>query len=162
MSKSVWIILGMGLITMLALSAGMMLSLGQFTETPAIEWVRLGELIGREFKANPVGVRVNMRSRPSAMIINYSSLIDTKFNVSLQNAEMEKLANYAISNYKKGKEQRLIEEIQVTRSETHGSGCFKQSYVGHYTLKNPYYNTNPYQNSNSQYIPPSANGPDQR
>ena len=143
MSKSIWIIVAMGLITMLALSAGMMVSLGQFQETPAIEWVRLSELIGREFKADPVGVRVNLRSRPSAMIVSYSSLIDSKFNVSLQNAEMEKVALYAITNYKKGKEQRLIEEIQVTRSETHGSGCFKQTYVAHYTLKNPFLNTAP-------------------
>ncbi len=133
----------MGLVTMLVLAAGMMVSLGQFSETPAVEWVRLAELIGREFKAEPVGVRVNMRSMPSVMIINYSSLVDTKFNVSLQNAEMEKLARFAISNYKKDREQRLIEEIQVTRSETHGSGCFRQTYVAHYTLKNPFYNAAP-------------------
>src|SRR5438128_1929116 len=108
-------IVAMGAVTMLVLSAGMMVSLGSFQETPAAEWVRLAENIGREFKAEPVSVRVNMRSRPSAMIINYSSLVDTKFNVSMQNAEMEKLAHFAIDNYKKGREQRLIDEIQVTR-----------------------------------------------
>ena len=136
-------IAGMGLMTALFLAIGMMVSLGQFKETPAIEWVRLGEIIGREFKADPVGVRVNMRSKPSAMIINYASLVDTKFNVSLQNAEMEKVAQYAIENYNKAREHRLIEEIQVTRSETHGRGCFKQTYVAHYTVKNPLYTTSP-------------------
>jgi hypothetical protein len=131
-------IVAMGAVTMLVLAVGMMVSLGNFTETPAAEWVRLAENISREFKADPVSVRVNMRSMPSAMIVTYSSLVDSKFNVSLQNAEMEKVAQFAIANYKKGREQKLIEEIQVTRSETHGSGCFKQTYVAHFTLKNPY------------------------
>ncbi len=136
-------IVAMGLVTMLVLSAGMMVSLGQFQETPAIEWVRLAENIGREFKAEPVSVRVNLRSAPSAMIINYTALVDSKYNVSLQNAEMEKVARFAITNYKKGREQRLIEEIQVTRTETHGSGCFKQTFVAHFTLKNPFLNSLP-------------------
>jgi hypothetical protein len=136
-------IIAMGCITMLALSAGMMVSLGNFQETPAADWVRLAENIGREFKAEPVSVRVNMRSSPSAMIVNYSSLVDSKFNVSLQNEEMEKVANFAITNYRKGREQRNINEIQVTRSETHGSGCFKQTYVARFTLQNPYANTFP-------------------
>ncbi len=136
MSKTVWVIASMGLITMLLLAAGMAVSLGQFQEIPAVEWVRLAESIGREFKADPVSVKLSLRKTPSAMEIAYSSLVDSKFDLSVQNAEMEKLARYAIKTYK-GKEQTLVDEIQITRSETHGRGCFQQTYVAHFTLPNP-------------------------
>lgn len=136
MSKTVWLIATMGMLTMLALALGMALSLGQFTEVPAVEWVRVSETIAREFKAEQVSTRINLRSSPSVMTVTYSSLIDTKYDLSVQNAEMENVAKYAITNYK-GREQTLVDEIQVTRSETHGSGCFKQTYVAHFTLQNP-------------------------
>jgi hypothetical protein len=129
-------IASMGLITMLVLAAGMAVSLGQFQETPAVEWVRLAESIGQEFKADPVSVKLALRKTPSAMEISYSSLVDSKFDLSLQNAEMERVAGYAIRTYR-GREQTLVDEIQITRSETHGRGCFQQTYVAHFTLPNP-------------------------
>ncbi len=134
MSKTVWLVLGMGLISMLILSLGMMLSLGQFTETPAAEWVKLSEQTGREFKAEPVSVRVNLRSMPRVMVINYSSLVDSHYDLSFQNKEMEKVARFALQNYKEAKK---VDEVQVTRSETHGRGCFRQTYVAHFTYPNP-------------------------
>jgi hypothetical protein len=133
-SKTVWLVLGMGLISMLILSAGMMLSLGQFTETPAAEWVKLSEQTGREFTAQPISIRANLRNVPRVMVINYTSLVDSHFNLSLQNKEMENVARYALKNYKDAKK---IDEVQVTRSETHGRGCFQQTFVAHFTLPNP-------------------------
>jgi hypothetical protein len=130
-----WMISIMGLVTLMAMAMGMAVSLGQFKEAPAMEWVRLSELIAREFKAEQVGVKLNQRL-PAAMVISYSSLIDSKYDLSLQNAEMERVANFAIKNYK-GREQTRLDEIQVTRSETHGRGCFRQTYVAHFTLPNP-------------------------
>lgn len=135
MSKSVWLIVTMGLVTALALALGMGVSLGSFQEAPAFEWVRLAELVGREFKAEHVTLRMDLRSRPSAMKITYSSLVDSKFNLSMQNAEMEKVAAFAIQNYK-GREQTMVDEIQVTRSETRGRGCFQQTYVATLTVPN--------------------------
>jgi hypothetical protein len=135
-SKSVWLISMMGLLTLLVMSVGMAISLGQFQEVSAVEWVRLSESIARQFKAEHVGIKVNLRTLPSAMIVSYSSLVDSKYNLSLQNAEMESVANYAIKNFK-GREQTMVDEIQVTRSETHGRGCFRQTYVAHFTLPNP-------------------------
>jgi hypothetical protein len=126
----------MGLLTMLLLTAGMAITLGQFQEVPAAESVRLAGTIGRDFKADHVSVRILLQKSPSAMAISYSSLVDSKFDLSVQNAEMEKVANYAARAYK-GREQTWVDEIQVTRSETHGSGCFQQTYVAHFTLPNP-------------------------
>jgi len=126
----------MGLLTMLLLAVGMAMTLGQFQEVPAAEWVRLSESIGRQFKAENVSVRVLLQRNPSAMAISYSSLVDSKFNLSMQNSEMESVAQYAIKAYK-GREQMILDEIQITRSETHGRGCFQQTYVAHFTLPNP-------------------------
>jgi len=135
-SKSIWLISIMGLLTLLVLAVGMAISLSQFQEVPAVEWIRLSESIGREFKAEHVGVKISLRDVPSRMVVTYSSLIDSKYDLSLQNAEMEKVATYAIRNYK-GREQSKVDQIEITRSETHGRGCFRQTYVAHFTLPNP-------------------------
>jgi len=124
----------MGLLTMLALSMGMMLSLGQFTETSASEWVKLAELTGRQFKAKPISVRVNLRNTPRIMVITYSSLVDSHYDLSVQNTEMEDVAKFALQNYSQAKK---VDEVQVTRSETHGRGCFQQTFVSHFTYPNP-------------------------
>jgi len=126
----------MGLLAMLVLAAGMAMSLSQFQDTPAVEWVRLSEAVGREFKADHVTVKITLQKNPSTMALAYSSLLDTKFNLSVQNAEMENVAKFAIKTYK-GREQTMVDEIQITRSETHGRGCFQQTYVAHFTLPNP-------------------------
>lgn len=126
----------MGLLTMLVLALGMMFSLGQFQDAPAAEWIKLAETVGREFKAEHVNIQMDLRKTPSSMKIAYSSLVDSKFNLSAQNAEMENLARFAIKTYK-GREQTLVDEIQVTRSETRGRGCFQQTYVSTLTIPNP-------------------------
>ena len=87
----------MGLITLLVLAIGMAISLGQFQEVPAVEWIRLSESIAREFKAEHVGIKISLRDVPSRMVVTYSSLVDSKYDLSLQNAEMEKVANFAIN-----------------------------------------------------------------
>jgi hypothetical protein len=133
-SKTVWLVLAMGAITMLLLTLGMMLSLEKFQTTPAAEWVKLAEQIGREFKAEPVSIRVSLHSVPRVMVINYSSLLDSHFDLTAQNGEMEKVARFALKNFKDAKK---VDEVQVTRSETHGRGCFRQTYVGNFTLPNP-------------------------
>jgi hypothetical protein len=133
-SKTIWLVLSMGLLSMLALAIGMMVSLEQFQETPAAEWVKLAEQAGRQFKASPISLRVNLRSAPRSMVINYTSLVDSHYDLSLQNAEMESIAKYAIQNYSLAKK---VDEVQVTRTETHGRGCFRQTFVSQLTYPNP-------------------------
>jgi hypothetical protein len=132
--KTVWVVAGMGLLSMLALSMGMMLSLGQFQETSASEWVKLAEMAGRQFKAKPISIRVDLRSTPKIMVISYSSLVDSHYDLSVQNTEMENIAKFSLQNYSQAKK---VDEVQVTRTETHGRGCFQQSFVSHLTYPNP-------------------------
>ena len=136
MSKSIWVIIILAAITALMLSLGMMISLGQFQELPEAEWVKLGEAVTAEFKLEKVGVRVSIHESPSTMHLNYLTKADSKFNSSVQNAEMERIAEFAAKTYT-GKDLYLIEKVKVTRSETHGSGCFQQTYVATLTYTNP-------------------------
>jgi hypothetical protein len=135
-SKTVWLVVVMGLLAALVLAFGMMISLSQFQEVPAADWVKLAELTTREFKMDNAAVRVNLKAIPSVMRITYLTRADSKFDLTQQNLEMEKIANFAVENYK-GKDLGLIDQVQINRSETHGSGCFQQTYVANFTLANP-------------------------
>src|SRR5262245_42247695 len=105
----------------MVLAFAMMLSLGQFQETPQADWVKLAEQITAEFNLDHTSVRVALRERPTQLRVTYLTRQDSKFNLAVQNAEMEKIASYAMQNYK-GRDLHLVEQITVNRSETHGSG----------------------------------------
>jgi hypothetical protein len=126
----------MGLITAMVLALAMMLSLGQFQEIPAADWVKLSESLTNEFKVTNVAVRVNLTSQPTQMKISYASPNDSKFDLSVQNAEMERVAAFAVKAYR-GKDANMIDQVAVTRSETHGSGCFKQTYTASVSVPTP-------------------------
>jgi len=135
----------MGAICMLALSMGMMVSLGQFQEIPAAEWVKCATAISNEFNFENVVVKVNLRNPPSSMKISYVTKESSKFDSSAQNVEMEKVAQFALQNYK-GKDLTRIDQVEITRSEIHGRGCFQTTYVANLTVPNSKRQSNyPYQ-----------------
>lgn len=128
----------MGFVTITLLIVGMMISLMQFQKgSPAVKFVKLAELVGREFKVDNVGADVRMDPAPGNLRITYLTRVDSKFDTSVQNAEMRKVAEFAIKNYE-GSDRHHLGEIQVVRSETHGSGCFQTTYVARFTLPNSY------------------------
>ena len=132
----------MGLVTMLALSMGMMVSLNQFREVPAAEWVKLASGVTDQFKFENVSVRVSLIDRPSTMKISYVTKGNSNsFDSSAQNVEMEKVAQFAVENYK-GKELNRIDEVRIHRSEVHGRGCFQTTYEADLTYANPKRKTN--------------------
>jgi len=131
-----WTIAIMGTSTLLLISIAMMLSLTQFQETPSGDWVKISEQISSEFKAKSVAVRINFAMAPGFMKISYVAGIDSKYDLASQNAEMERIARFAISNYK-GKDMKYVTEIRVNRTEVHGSGCFQSTYVSNFTLPVP-------------------------
>jgi hypothetical protein len=135
-SRTVWVIAIMGTVTLLLISIAMMFSLTQFQETPSGEWVKLAEQIAAEFKAKNVAVRVIFSVPPAHLKISYLAGVDSKYDLAVQNAEMERVARFAVANYK-GKDMRYVTEVRVNRTETHGSGCFQSTYIGTYTLPVP-------------------------
>ena len=138
MSKSLWAVAVMGSLTLLLLVAGMVLSLDQFTvSSPAVKWVKLAEQITHDFKLDTTAAEVRIGLPTSSLRVAYVTHEDSKFDLSAQNAEMEKIARFAIGKYE-GSDRRKIDEVQVTRSEIHGRGCFQQTYVAHFTLANPF------------------------
>ncbi len=126
----------MGVLTALILAMAMMFSLGKYKETDAATRTKLSETIQAEFALDTVGTRVRIDRIPTALEVFYTTRADSKFDTSAQNAEMQKIAEFAVSRYE-GKDLRFIDEIRVTRSETHGSGCFQQTYVGQLSVPNP-------------------------
>jgi hypothetical protein len=137
-SKGLWAILVMGFVTVTLLVVGMMISLTQFQAgSPAVKFVKLAEQIGREFGIETVAAEVRVDPAPGSLRISYLTRVDSKFDLTVQNAEMKKIAEYAIKNYQ-GNDRSWISDVQIQRSETHGSGCFQQTYLAHFTLPNPY------------------------
>jgi hypothetical protein len=137
-SKGLWVIIVMGFLTITLLVVGMMMSLTQFqAASPAVKFVKLAEQISHEFKLEPVAAEVRLQPPPGALRVTYLTRVDTKFDITAQNAEMKKIAEFAIKNYQ-GNDRNWISDIQIQRSETHGSGCFQQTYVANFTLPNPY------------------------
>ena len=126
----------MAAVTTVALVMGMMVSLGQLQEVPAAEWLKLAEATNSQFNLEKVAVRVDLVGRPTSMQLSYLTKADSKFDASLQNAEMETIAQFAVNTYK-GKDLHLIENVLVTRSETRGSGCFQETFVAKLTYVNP-------------------------
>jgi len=131
-----WTIAIMGMVTLLLISIAMMFSLSQFQETDSKDWVKIAEQITSEFKAKSVAVRINFAMPPGYMKISYVAGIDSKYDLASQNAEMERMARFAVATYK-GKDIKYVTEIRVNRTEVHGSGCFQSTYVSNYTLQVP-------------------------
>jgi len=128
----------MAFITIVLLVVGMMVSLMQFQRgSPAVKLVKLAEQIRNEFKVENVGADVRIEPMPGHLRITYLTRVDTKFDSTVQNQEMWKVAEFAIKKYE-GSDRPRLGEIQVSRSESHGSGCFQQTYVAHVTVPNPY------------------------
>src|SRR6185436_2020247 len=127
----------MGLVTMLALSMGMMVSLGQFQEVPAADWVKLAQGISEQFKFDNVTVRVDLQTGgPSKLKVAYITKSNSGHDSSAQNVEMENVAKFATDNYK-GRELSRIDKVEITRSEIHGKGCFQTTYVANLSSDNP-------------------------
>jgi hypothetical protein len=135
-SRSVWVILCLSAFTALILVVGMMVSLNQLQEHPAAHWVKLAEATTARFNLEKVSVRVDLVAKPTSMQLSYLTKTDTKFDTTIQNAEMDAVAQFAVNTYK-GNDLHQIENVLITRSETHGSGCFQETYVAKYTYVNP-------------------------
>src|SRR5262245_16365030 len=106
-------ILIMGAVTMLALSMGMMVSLNQFQEVPAADWVKLAQAVTNEFKFDTVSVRVSVRGDgPSALKVIYITSKNYTFDASAQNVEMESVAKFAVENYK-GKDLPKLDQVEI-------------------------------------------------
>lgn len=136
MSRSVWVIVVLAAGTALVLTFAMMITLGQFQEIPAADWVKLAEATTAEFKLEKVAVRVTFAENPTAMHISYVTKRDSKFDAAVQNAEMERVAEFAVNKYA-GSDLYRIERVRITRSEVTGSGCFQQTYVATFNYPNP-------------------------
>lgn len=127
----------LGLMTALLLSVAMMFGLTALEQTPAGYRSKLSEIIRAEFPVDQIGTEVRMEPKPARLLVTYITRVDTKFDVSVQNAEMQKIGEFAIGKYQ-GRDKVWIDEIRIVRTEIHGRGCFQQNYTAALTIANPH------------------------
>jgi hypothetical protein len=134
-SKTLWSVLVMGLMSALLLTVAMMFGLSAFQQSPAGARSKLGEQIRTEFSFAAAGADVQVYAQPSRLNISYETHQNSRFDVAVQNAEMQRVAEFAIGKVEP-RTRVKIEELRVVRTEVHGRGCFQQSYVSALTFPN--------------------------
>jgi hypothetical protein len=136
--KSVWVVLSLGAVAALLLVVAMMASLSQFKDTPAAMRTALAASIQNEFQFIATGTEVRNQAEKSWLRIVYEAKPskDIAFSKEASDAEMTRVAQYAIEHYK-GRDRTVLDEIRVYRSETHGRGCFQSEYKADLAIPNP-------------------------
>jgi hypothetical protein len=141
MSRTVWSIVIIGFLTVVFLVMAMFLVLQKYNESSYSSATKLAQGIKNEFNFESVGTATDVlptsEGLRSVLLVQYDTHVDTKFDVTVQKQEMEKVARFAAEKSDAGDQKRFF-EIRVRRTEIHGRGCFQQSYVSDHTLPNPF------------------------
>jgi len=135
-NRSVWVIIILGFLTVVILVIAMLGALRTFGDSPQSNATKLALSIKGEFKFESVGTVVRDEGMKGALFVHYETHANSKFNQEAQLSEMEKVALFASSKLDIG-ERKRVDEIRVRRTEIHGRGCFKQSYVANHVRPNP-------------------------
>ena len=137
MSRSVWVILILGFLTVIVLVIAMLGALRQFGDSPHSNATKLALAIKGEFHFESTVTATRNEGMRGFLVIHYETHADSKFNQELQIGEMQKVAQFAAGKFD-ASDKRNIDEIQVRRTEVHGRGCFQQSYVATTSVPNPH------------------------
>jgi len=136
MSRSLWSILILGILTALLLTLGMLFTLDQFQQFPAGNRVKFAETIRTEFQFDSAGADVSPVDGKMVLRISCMTTKDSKHDQTAQRQEMERVAAFAAVKYD-GKDKSTIQEIQIRRAEVRGKGCFQKTYHNHHTAAPP-------------------------
>lgn len=136
MSRSLWSILILGILTALILTLGMLFTLDQYQQSPAGNRFKFAETIRTEFQFDSAGADVAPLEGKMILRISYMTTKDSKHDQTAQRQEMEKVAAFAAVKYD-GKDRSSIHEIQLRRAEVRGKGCFQKTYHNHHTAAAP-------------------------
>ena len=141
MSRTVWSIVIIGFLTAVFLVVAMFFLFKEFGQSRYSSATKLAQGIRSEFHFDSVGTATDSLPAPEGMknvlLVQYETRADSKFDVSAQNQEMDKVAKFAAEKSDPF-ERKRIEEIRIRRTEIHGRGCFQQSYVSDRSVPNPY------------------------
>ncbi len=127
----------MGFLAVILMLLFMLFGLNELGQSPAANRVRLAEGIRAQFKFESVGAGVADEPGKRVLRIGYTTLQDSKFDVSVQNREMQGVAEFAAKTYNES-DRKFIDEIRVRRTEIKGSGCWQKSYPGEFAMTNPF------------------------
>lgn len=135
MSRSLWSILILGVLTALILSLFMLLTLDTYQQSPAGNRFKFAESIRTQYKFDSAGADVSPFDGKMVLRITYLTTQNSKHNADLQKQEMESVAEFA-KKYD-GKDRGTIQEIRVHRTEIRGRGCFQKTYTNHLIVAAP-------------------------
>lgn len=136
MSKSLWSILILGVLTAMILSLFMLLTLDTYQQTPAGNRFKLAESIRTEYTFDSAGADVSPIDGKMVLRISYLTTRSSSHNADVQKKEMESVAAFAASKYD-GKDRGAIQEIRVQRTELRGRGCFQKTYKNNHSTAAP-------------------------
>lgn len=142
MSRTVWAIVIIGFLTAIFLVVAMFFMLKQFSQSPYSSATKLSQTIKGEFRFEGVGTATQMTPTvdgpKNVLLVQYDTHADSKFDLDVQNREMDRVGKFAVENTDRSDRPRFV-EIRVRRTEIHGRGCFQQSYVSDRVVPNPFY-----------------------
>lgn len=136
MSRSLWSILILGILTALLLTLGMLFTLDQYQQSPAGNRFKFAETIRTEFQFDSAGADVSPIEGKMVLRISFMTTKDSKHDPAAQRQEMERVAAFAAGKYD-GKDRSSIQEIQIKRAEVRGKGCFQKTYHNNHATAAP-------------------------
>src|ERR1043166_3807590 len=141
MSRTLWSILVIGFLTLVLMVMALLLVLKGYSESPYSTSTKLAIAIKNEFQFDSVGTVAEVAPTSdglrSVLKVSYDTHVDTKFDVDVQNREMDRVAKFAAEK-SDAEDRRRFVEIQVRRIEFHNRGCFHQKYQSERTVPNPF------------------------
>ena len=137
MSRTIWSIVIVGFLTVIILVMSMLLMLKQYGDSTYSSSTKHALAIRNKFAFESVGTGTRDDGARCFLLIQYETHADSKFDLSAQMREMQKVAEFAVEKLDPA-ERKRFDEIRVRRTEIHGRGCFQQSFVANHSLPNPH------------------------
>ena len=142
MSRTLWSIVVIGALCLGFMIVAWLLVLKGYNESSYSTATKLALAIKNEFHFESVGTTTQVTSTVEGLkrvlMVQYDTHADSKFDVDVQNREMDRVGKFAVESSDRGDRPRFV-EIRVRRTEIHGRGCFQQSYVSDRVVPNPFH-----------------------
>lgn len=126
MSKSLWVIAGMGFLTVTLMVVMMLFSLNAYKGTEAGNRARLSNSLRESFGFPEVGSGVKDVDGRLVLRVTYLAHTDSNADEKFMDAELNRVAAFAKLKYD-GRDRKNVVELRVRRLEVQGSGCWQST-----------------------------------
>ncbi len=127
-TSALFTVSGIGVLGFLVVTILMWWTLDQFEGTPAGNMAKLANDVQGQFQFDGAGVDASREGKETILRVEYRTSRNSKYDLEVQNREMDKVAQYAAAGYAEERKQE-VDRVHVTRHELRGSGCFQDTYT---------------------------------